>query len=110
MVLIAILILIGYRATIQVDTLKFVACITGTIKSSTRTQITEFHANNGTATPYFDVLPVQYATWLSFKFYGYTFFQVASGYHMVIAPSGATHCVPTFIVVSRVQLVIGLRP
>src|SRR5947207_2175221 len=81
MILIAILVLVGNGAAVEIEALKFFAGIAGTIKGSACAQVAQFHTYYGTTTAHFDVLPVEYAAQLPFKFNGHTFLQVASRYH-----------------------------
>src|SRR5579885_579624 len=81
MVLVAILVLIGGRAAIQVDTLELIARVTGAITDGSRTDIAQLHAHNCAAAPDLHVLPVENVAQLALKFNGQTLFQVASRYH-----------------------------
>jgi hypothetical protein len=82
MILIAVLILVDYSATIKVETFKFLACITCPIKGGTRAQIAQFHTYYRAAAAHFDMLPIEYAAQLPFKFNGYTLLQVTCRYHL----------------------------
>src|SRR6266568_4681697 len=78
---VAVLILVGYSATIQVETFKFVACVTCPVKGGPRAKVAQFHAHYRAATTHFDVLPLEHTAKLPFKFNGYTFLQVTCRYH-----------------------------
>jgi len=81
MVLVTILILVRHGSAVKVDALEFIARIARTVNGRAGAQVSQFQAYNSAATSHFDVLPIQNAAQLIFKFDSYALFQVARGNH-----------------------------